>query len=105
MFTRETAIDKVKAFLIDCQQLPVQIERAILFGSVVKGKANEDSDIDLALFSPNFGDNILANLDMIGKINIRYPEIDVHTFHSTHSDGTGILLYQILNDGVEVSVA
>lgn len=48
----------------------------------MNGKNVGDSDIDLALFSSRFEDNILKNIDLIGKVNIRYPEIDVHTFSS-----------------------
>jgi predicted nucleotidyltransferase len=100
MLTKRIALSRAKQFLEECRQLPFEIDKAILFGSTIQGKATESSDIDLALFSKNFSDNILQNIDLIGKINIRYPEIDVHTFHS---DGTkGILLDQILKTGVEI---
>lgn len=104
MFTKRVAIDRVKKFLTECNELPFEIERAIVFGSTIHGKANENSDIDLALFSKKFSDNILQNLDLIGKVNIRYPEIDVHTFPSGNKKPKGILLDQILKTGVEVSL-
>lgn len=81
----------------------MQIDRAILFGSTVQGKANKDSDIDVALFSENFGDDILKNIDLIGKVNIRYPEIDVHTFNTkAQKKEKGILMEQILKTGIEI---
>lgn len=104
MLTKRVAISRVKKFLTECSELPLDIERAILFGSTAKGTANENSDIDLALFSKNFGENIFKNLDLIGKVNIRYPEIDVHTFPAQSKKRNGILLDQILKTGVEVSL-
>lgn len=103
MLTKQTAIATAKKFLKECRTLPIQIDRAILFGSTVQGKAHKDSDIDLALFSENFSDNILKNIDLIGKVNIRYPEIDVHTFNtSAQKKQNGILIEQILKTGIEI---
>src|SRR5258705_9132012 len=95
MLTKKTAISRAKKFVNECRQLPIEIDKAILFGSAVSGKTNAASDIDLALFSKSFGENILDNLDLIGKINIRYPEIDVHTFNTDAKRKSGILLEQI----------
>jgi len=103
MITKKTAVATAKKFIKECRALPIQIDRAIIFGSTVHGKAHKDSDIDLALFSENFSDNILKNIDLIGKINIRYPEIDVHTFNtSAQQRQKGILMEQILKTGIEI---
>ena len=50
MFTKRTAINRVKQFLVECRELPLAIDRAILFGSIANGKNNEDSDIDLLTY-------------------------------------------------------
>jgi len=52
----------------------------------------EYSDIDLALFSGNFTDNILQNLDQIAIVNIRFPDLDIHTYPAKDYNGSGILL-------------
>lgn len=103
MFTKQIAINKAKEFLRECYELPLEIDKAILFGSVVQDKQTENSDIDLALFSENFSDNIFDNLDLIGKINIRYPEIDVHTFNTKKIKQKGVLINQILTTGIEIT--
>ena len=103
MLTKRIAINKAKKFLRECNELPLEIDKAILFGSVVQGRQTENSDIDLALFSENFSDNIFDNLDLIGKINIRYPEIDVHTFNTKKIKQNGILINQILTTGIEIT--
>ncbi len=105
MFTKQTAIEEVKQFLIECQRLPLTIDRAILFGSVAQDKANENSDIDLALFSDNFGDNILNNIDLIGSVNIHFPDIDVHTYPSSYFKQEGIMIEQIIKTGIEIKLS
>lgn len=102
MFTKNAAIRQVRQFLAECSRLPVKIDRAILFGSVVNGKTNKYSDIDVALFSEDFTDNILLNIDMIGRVNIRYPNIDVHTYPSRSYNGHGLLIDEIKHTGVEI---
>ena len=101
---RQTTIDTVSRFLKECRSLPIAIDKAILFGSHVYGKANENSDIDLALFSDSFTENILNNLDMVARINIRFPEIDVHTYPITELESNGLLLDEIKSKGWEMVV-
>ena len=103
MLTKQIAINKAKKFLRECHEIPIEIDKAILFGSVVQGRQTENSDIDLALFSEEFSDNIFDNLDLIGKINIRYPEIDVHTFNTKKIKKKGMLINQILTTGIEIT--
>lgn len=104
MLTKRTAIKKVKQFLRECQRLPFIIDRAILFGSVMQGKATEYSDIDLALFSKKFSDNILKNLDLLGSVNICFPYIDVHTYPSAQYKQKGLLMEQIKKTGMEIKI-
>ena len=66
MAAKTTAINYSQRFLNACKALPIKIDKAILFGSVAKGKASVDSDIDLALFSDSFSNNILKNIDLLG---------------------------------------
>jgi predicted nucleotidyltransferase len=101
---RQTAIKKAKQFLTECEELPFVIDRAILFGSAAAGKATEYSDIDLALFSTKFTDNVLKNIDLIGKINIRFPDIDVHAYPSAHFKQKGLLIEQIKKTGIEIKI-
>ena len=41
----------IKLYIKELQKHNILIQQAILFGSYVKGSANEDSDIDIALVS------------------------------------------------------
>ena len=104
MLTKQIAIKKVKQFLNECQRIPITIDKAVLFGSAVKGMATEYSDIDLALFSDKFSDNILKNIDLNGRVNIRFPDIDVHTFPTVYYNKKGILIDQIRKTGIEIKL-
>jgi predicted nucleotidyltransferase len=104
MFTKKSSISRVKQFLAECNKLSFTIDKAIIFGSAIQGKATENSDIDLALFSDKFSDNILNNLDMIGPVNIRFPEIDVHTYPLKQYKQKGIIMDQIKKTGIEIKI-
>ena len=97
---KTTAINYSKRFLTACKELPIKIDRAILFGSSAKNEATADSDIDLALFSSSFGNNILKNLDLIGKVLIHFPELDVHTFPAKTENNKSIMLDEIKQTGI-----
>ena len=103
MLTKRIAISRAKKFVNECAALPLKIDRAILFGSSANGMAGKNSDIDIALFSDNFSDNILSNLDIIGSVNIRYPEIDVHTYPSKYLKGNKSYLLNIQFSGIEIT--
>ena len=104
MFKKELAIKYTADFLNACKVLPIKIDKAILFGSVLTGKDNENSDIDLALFSTNFTDNILENLDLIAMANIRFPDLDIHTYPTIAYAGKGLLLDEIKRTGLEIQL-
>ena len=104
MLKREDAIKYTGDFLKACRSLPIKIDRAILFGSILTGRSTENSDIDLALFSNNFTDNILLNLDMIAMINIHFPDLDIHTYPTTAYFGKGMLLDEIKKTGLEIKL-
>jgi len=50
----ETVIEVVKRYLASLPALGIHACRAVLFGSYVRGKANEYSDIDLVVIAPEF---------------------------------------------------
>ena len=104
MLKREDAITYTRDFLQSCKSLSIKIDRAILFGSVLTGQSNDNSDIDLALFSTNFTDNILQNLDLIAAANIRFPDLDVHTYPTKDFSGKGMLLDEIKRTGMEIKL-
>jgi predicted nucleotidyltransferase len=87
---------------VECRDLPIVIDKAIVFGSAIKGNATTYSDIDIALFATSFSENILHNLEMIGPVNIRFPEIDVHAYPLKFYKEKGLLIDEIKRTGIEI---
>jgi len=103
MSFRKIALNRARLFINDCNNLPIKINKAIVFGSAISGKANKYSDIDLAVFSDDFTDNVLHNIDLIGKVNIAYPDIDIHTYPLQALQQNSIMLQEIFATGIEVT--
>jgi len=101
MLYRNDAIKYAKAFLKACNKLPVKIDRAVLFGSVVTS-SRKGNDIDIALFSEDFDKNILKNLDRIGKVAIHFPEMDIHTFSTGEYMADSAMLSEIRKSGIDL---
>lgn len=80
MLTQQIAIDMAKTFVSECKQNGLVLNDAFIFGSVAKGLIRADSDIDVVLISEKFTDNIFENLKLFSKINIKYPQIEVHPY-------------------------
>lgn len=60
-------------YLVDIQKYvhyvrtKIKIEKIVLFGSYAKGTATEESDIDFAVVSPDFGKSLLhEKMDLFG---------------------------------------
>jgi predicted nucleotidyltransferase len=66
---------KVYKFLQLLKQQGFSVSRAILFGSYAKGKANPDSDIDIAVVSSQFGKDIVEEMMTLRKIALK---VDSH---------------------------
>jgi len=102
MLTKEIAINQAKDFIKDCIISGINIEKAILFGSVVNERFNEFSDIDIALISSGFSENFVINARMTSKINIKYPLIEVHHFNTEYFKKGDPFIDEINNTGVEI---
>ncbi len=102
MLTRETAINQAIGFVSDCCRIGINIEKAILFGSVAKNEHRECSDIDIALISKDFTKNFIHNNRLTSKINIKYPSIEVHHFNSDYFKTGDPFISEITTTGIEL---
>lgn len=67
-----TAIHKYVNIL---KQKGIKVSKVILFGSYAKGMATADSDIDIAIISPQFGNDNLKEMMLLRKLAFR---VDSH---------------------------
>ncbi|WP_066633741.1 nucleotidyltransferase domain-containing protein [Desulfolucanica intricata] len=64
----------IKDYIKAIKAKNIRIEKAILFGSYAKGQANSDSDIDIAIISPDLGKDYVEEAVMLKEIS---EEIDL----------------------------
>lgn len=57
----------IKKYLEKLKEKNIHVKKAILYGSYANGKADKDSDIDLAIISPNLGNDSFEEAIMLRK--------------------------------------
>ena len=66
MVRKQASVDISIKRYIEALKKEIKVSKVILYGN---GKANEYSDIDLAVFSPDFGKNKLLELQLLSKLS------------------------------------
>lgn len=98
-------MEKVKKFLELVSINGLHIEKAILFGSYIKGTANKWSDIDLALVSKDFTGIGFYDRKKVNPYLIKTSSmIEIHPFRPEDFKEENIFLSKILKEGKEVSL-
>ncbi|MCL1907985.1 MAG: nucleotidyltransferase domain-containing protein [Holophagaceae bacterium] len=86
-----------------CASMPV--EKAVLFGSHIKGTANENSDIDICFFITKFSKkNYLKIMLKLYEIRRPYKKIyfEPHLFSITDIDKNNMFINEILETGTNL---
>lgn len=98
--------DQLKYLLsayIESLRKAIRLEKVILYGSYAQGHAHSGSDLDLAVISPDFGENRLADLQLLCRSIPRHFEIEVEALAYTlqeYAKGTSLdFLGQIKRKG------
>ncbi len=97
--------DIVKRFLDALTARGIRVEKAVLYGSYVSGKEHTASDIDIAIISPDFGQNRFEEGKLLMQIAWRIdPRIEAVPISSeAYEKDTWIpLIYEIRKKGVLV---
>jgi predicted nucleotidyltransferase len=69
MVKKQVNIDIPIKRYIEALEEKVKVSKVVLYGSWVNGQPHEYSDIDLAVFSPDFGKNKLLELQLLSKLS------------------------------------
>lgn len=85
----------------------IKIEKVILFGSYAKGTQRLDSDIDLAIISPDFKEeDCIKNMTLLlCKANLLKVDIQTIPFSIEEYNEPKGIMEEILNTGIELKVA
>ena len=89
-------------FIKACIDSGIPLSEAYLFGSYVKGNANTNSDIDIALVSNSFGKNIIENSKQTALINFEFPDVEVHHFSPSEFIVNDPFINEIKRSGLKI---
>jgi predicted nucleotidyltransferase len=99
-------IEKIKMFRLALEDRKIRIAKIILYGSQISGIAHKDSDIDVAVISPDFGKDRFeegARLFQIAyKIDPRIEPVPISST-SFQVDTWIPLIYAIRTQGIEIN--
>jgi len=92
----------VRHFLCEIQKTH-KVELAFLYGSYAKGAANKWSDIDIAIVSPDFSDDLLEERLALTKLAIPIDDrIEPKPFNMRSFDPNDPLVYEIIKNGIQL---
>ncbi|HLP46725.1 MAG TPA: nucleotidyltransferase domain-containing protein [Candidatus Kapabacteria bacterium] len=84
----------------------IPVDFLVLFGSYAKGNSHEDSDLDIAVISPDFGKNRLFErirlLNISSKIDSRIEPHPIST--KDWKEGWKEIVYEINKTGIRIPV-
>jgi predicted nucleotidyltransferase len=103
LVTKETAIKEIKGFIASCRTNGLTFSKVIFFGSAANGIANEDSDIDLMLFSDKFSENIIDNKGMLSPYLRNYYNLDIKSYPSYYFEKGGLLIDEVKKNGIDLT--
>lgn len=100
-------ISIIEDFIKLLQEENIKIEKVILFGSYAKGTQREDSDIDLAIISPDFKEeDCIKNMTLLlCKANLLKVDIQTIPFSIEEYNEPKGIMEEIINTGIELKVA
>ena len=97
----------IKNFINDLIVKGIRVEKAVLYGSYATRKVRPDSDIDIAIISPDFGHDRFNEgkllMQIAWRIDPRIEPIPISS-ESYKKDTWLPLIYEIRKKGVEVGL-
>jgi predicted nucleotidyltransferase len=94
---------KIARHFLDEIRKTHKVELAFLYGSYAKGASNEWSDIDIAIVSPDFSDDLLKERLALAKLAIPIDDrIEPKPFNKKSFDLNDPLVYEITQSGIQL---
>lgn len=100
MLTRKALNQRIANFVEDLKTAGYSPSRVVLFGSYAKGKPNEMSDVDLAIWDKKFTGCGTEDIEPIASIISKYPLLELHTFSEEDTESNNPFVKEILDHGV-----
>lgn len=94
--------ETVRNYIAFLKQHDFDIIKAYLFGSYIKGKFTEDSDIDLAVVMNNLSNSFMMQIELM-KISRKFDSrIEPHPFDAIDFNSSNPFAHEILTTGIQV---
>lgn len=98
-------INKIKKFKAALEQKKIHIAKIILYGSQISNNRHKDSDIDVAVISPDFGKDRFEEgvllFQIAYKIDPRIEPVPI-SFQSFQNDTWIPLIHAVRSQGIEI---
>ena len=104
MFTKKNLTKYISDYILECNKLGIHFKKVILFGSYARNAAHKWSDIDLALVSDNFTGMIIDDNSRISGANIKFVDIEPHTFNTSYFEEGDPFIEEIIKTGKEIKL-
>jgi len=78
------------------------LKKIILFGSYAKGNHENDSDIDVAIVFPSYGNRLVRQVELMKLTRQIDTRIEPHPFREDEFDISNPFVYEIVNYGIEI---
>lgn len=101
-FTEKKLMIHLKRFLDALKSKGYSFEKIILFGSYANGQPHEYSDIDLAIWSPQFSDDPYESREKIRSLLQSFSPIQLHPYASGETASTDPFIGEIERTGKEI---
>ena len=97
--TQKKLMNHILGFLEALKSKGYSLEKIILFGSYANGKPHEYSDIDLAIWSPQFSDDPYESREKIRSLLQSFSPIQLQPYNSGESASTDPFIGEIERTG------
>lgn len=102
MLTRKNLNIVIRDIPTQLNNMGIEVERMILFGSYASGNVHPNSDIDIAIWSPQFTGLGLIDLELFRPLIRKYPQLDLKTFASGQDSNCNPFIDIIEKTGIEI---
>ena len=102
MVRRKDIETEINGYLKALSNLGFPYQKAILFGSIVKGNPHKYSDIDLAVWSTAFTAAYFTIMEKVAPLRRTFKRIELHPFILEDTPENNPFIKEIENTGVVI---
>jgi len=102
MARTEAEVKEIINRFVDFLSKELNVKRVILFGSYARGTATEDSDIDIAIESSDFGDNYVKDWQKLYRCVWRSGVDPIIEPRPLHPAGNTLINEEIVKNGIVI---